>query len=308
MNTTEIINNYYTVIDTFISDFLISKDQKSLFKSDFRGKLFAVEGILRFHIKSPENKLSKNENTALEKILLETKQIEDFLGSYSLLFELEEYASQHLSLELHKKFTTDIVKEQKTKHSQLIAFLKQYQIQAKKHHTQLKKINWPKKEKKFLKKTLNSELKRLDKKVSKDLKKLILTEKYGYEELEEGLHEFRRAIRWISIYIQGYKPFFKLSKLPKNMKQHELNIIKEYKNSPFAILSEGEDLIEIDALQYYKLSYYINFIGKIKNQGEMNYYLAKRGYKIDNAVHIEPLAHEAYKKFVKEQVFNDFIQ
>ena len=307
MKTIQILKKYYTTINNLIRDILDSNDPKSMFEKDFRGQLFAIEGILRLQLKSPKNKLSNKENKQLEKILLNTKEIEDQLGAYSLLFELVEFTDKNVDETQLEQFKKRIKQEQEESFLKLRKQLGNYKKTSKKDFEDLSKINWAEKEKKFIKKSLKSELERINDKITKDLASLILAKKYGYEELEEGFHEFRRAIRWISIYIQGYKPFFSLGELPKDLNDENLKLVETFKDNPFCQLSKGEDLIEINALKYYRLSYHISHIGKIKTQGEMIYYLKERGVHLKSDEKIEKLAHESYNNFIKDKVFKHFI-
>lgn len=253
MNTQSLIKSRLERIDFKISKHIKSKDiLKSLQKEDLRGDLFAIEGALRLHLKN--DKFNREDKRIAESCLTKLKNLEDMLGAHGLKEELLE-ANPKTKLPLNlmgiskRTLKTFILKEW---NSEKIIDLEQKLIS----------LNWPKNSNKKIRKLIKHEIERIHNK-SKILKDLILVDKFDYENLEQGFHEWRRAIRWISIYLQFYtkqiylKPPIGKSKLDK-----------KHDNDPFSKFKGSKKDIVIDKENYLRFSDFIFEIGEIKKKGE----------------------------------------
>ncbi len=89
-------------------------------------------------------------------------------------------------------------------------------------------------------------------------------------DLEGGLHEIRRKLRWISIYAQVCNGWIQLrenKKIPVALNKY---LTKEIINSPFNKLPkppQNFNSLIIDSANFYALSWIISELGKLKDQG-----------------------------------------
>ncbi|MBK9985334.1 MAG: hypothetical protein IPP15_23845 [Saprospiraceae bacterium] len=96
------------------------------------------------------------------------------------------------------------------------------------------------------------------------------TDKLNFKDIENGVHKFRREVRWISIYAQALDGLIQLK--PVNSPAPELTTYqtKEVLESPFNVLpalTRGIQPIYIDAPVFYALSWIIAESGRLKDSG-----------------------------------------
>jgi hypothetical protein len=95
--------------------------------------------------------------------------------------------------------------------------------------------------------------------------------KYNFDELESGLHEFRRKLRWISIYAAAVDGLIQLKKIPvvnSDLRSYQTDAIV---NLPYNKLPEpSKDIkpIFIEAPDFYALSWMIQELGRLKDVGQ----------------------------------------
>ncbi|MFN0189615.1 MAG: hypothetical protein ACKVQV_13015 [Bacteroidia bacterium] len=91
--------------------------------------------------------------------------------------------------------------------------------------------------------------------------------------LEEGIHEIRRKIRWISIYAKISGGFIQTQKSEKVNSEYKKYLTEEIISSPFIKLPpcpEGVEPITIRFENFAALSWMIQELGKLKDEG-LNY-------------------------------------
>jgi len=104
-------------------------------------------------------------------------------------------------------------------------------------------------------------------KVLKDLEK----GKYDLENLEEGVHELRRKIRWTCIYAQVLKGHIQLKKVTKIPAAYKVYCTKAIIGNPFNKMDKAPTeglVLAIDAHHFYALSYLIGTLGELKDIGQ----------------------------------------
>lgn len=92
----------------------------------------------------------------------------------------------------------------------------------------------------------------------------------NFNSLENGVHEFRRELRWASIYAQALDGLIQLKRIDTPNPKLEIYISKEVIENPFNILPELKHDIEplyIQAPNFYALSFLIEQGGKLKDEG-----------------------------------------
>lgn len=110
--------------------------------------------------------------------------------------------------------------------------------------------------------------------ISKELTKVLKgLEKgeYDLDDLEGGLHELRRKIRWTSIYAQVLKGHVQLNKTDKVPAAYKTYCTKAITSNPYNKMSKAPSkglVLTIEAHHFYALSYLIGTLGELKDIGQ----------------------------------------
>ncbi len=230
-----------------------------LFANDMRTPMFMLEALSKLYAKLNDEELFDN-------LKEDFKLIEDQLGAIDYY---NSYQNEFLSNNSIPVNIIDYFKE-KTKHelndlNQLlidknwlngvfIAELKEI----------LEKIDWEKEEKesvlllKFYKKQII--------KINEFVEEIGLP----FTLIEEHVHEFRRRLRWLSIYphcLNGAVRLIEMKRKPDFLQKY---LIDEIVNSKYNVLPENESqkyFVEIDKNKFLSLSWMISELGKYKDKG-----------------------------------------
>lgn len=238
---------------------------------EVRSLLFSLEAILRLHIKGQA--FNTDHTKTLEKCLVKLKDMEDALGAFSYAVEIRDYYHQH-----YKKDDKILKKNIKRNKEFFKKHLSQRIKGLKKVEDQLSKITWPSAAG-FIPGAIELEIKRIKDKTENKLKPLIFKKKYTDYEIQEGLHEWRRMLRWVSIYYQAYPDLFTLvPEKPHNNESKELKRL--YLKDPFCILGPEKAKNKLSSLNFYQLSDYIKRLGDLKSTAEIPRTLNELGLKV----------------------------
>ena len=125
------------------------------------------------------------------------------------------------------------------------------------------KADWlnPDEEPKAIAKTIAKEIKSIE----KDYK----TGKLNFKDLEHGVHEFRRQIRWISIYAQALDGLIQL-KADSLSEKLSIYLTKDIIESKFNVMPSSKGLsatINLSQSAFYALSWMIAKSGDLKDEG-----------------------------------------
>lgn len=120
----------------------------------------------------------------------------------------------------------------------------------------------------YLPESLQSEIERVQDKVNLEMKPLMLRKSYGYHELEDGAHAFRRSLRWLKVYIMAYKDHFTLVETLGPPTAAEKILRDKYLAKEEAQLSI-EGAIKLRESDYYMLIEMVAELRKIKGAGEI---------------------------------------
>ncbi len=229
----------------------------AFYKSSARQTLFYLEALARLYKEIHNEKLFKS-------LKDDFKSLEDQLGKidyYDAYYEelstvpdfpknIREYLQDNYEEELQKLGNILIVN----------GWLGDKLIQI---DTELIHENWlsPDKEQKEIAKAISKEI--------KSIKKDYKSEKLNFKDLENGVHEFRRQIRWISIYAQALDGLIQLK--PDNLsEQLRAYLTKEIIESKFNVMPSSDGLsetINISQSAFYALSWMIAKSGDLKDEG-----------------------------------------
>lgn len=233
-------------------------------KEDPREIAYILQGAYRLILAHPEagQVLSASEKKSLEKGLRDMKWLEKTLGTYSVQVDLLKTAKK---IKAADDFVEYLTEQRKKSFHDMMEQLKDHDFLDKEvnavsiHIEKLKRLNSLGKlnQQEWVRKSFQSELDRVREKVETEMKPLIQRKKYGYIELEEGAHAFRRSLRWLRVYLQAYSGYFYTRE-----------------SSPFSSQPSSKKL-ELDVNKYRHLIESIEELRKIKKPGEMQEKLAE---------------------------------
>jgi len=231
------------------------------YKLGSRNLLFKLEAstrILRFAISKKQ----------FNNIYNQFKENEDILGTYdyheALFIEIEN------KKDIDPKFIAYFKKKKDDYQLEMTEFLIDKKWIGNKVHTytelisEFSKVDYPK---------VKDLRKELAKYIIKQLNKVqdaYVDGSLDVNDLEGGLHEIRRKLRWISIYTQVCNGWIQLKENKKTPVALNKYLTKEIINSPFNKLPkppQNFNSLIIDAANFYALSWIISELGKLKDQG-----------------------------------------
>lgn len=104
-----------------------------------------------------------------------------------------------------------------------------------------------------------------------EIEQAVRQGEYDFHLLEEGVHEFRRHLRWISIYAHALYGLMQLRAVSAPSALYQKYLTESVLSSPFnqvPPVPEGIEPVWIKAPNFYALSWLIAQIGKVKDQGQ----------------------------------------
>lgn len=124
-----------------------------------------------------------------------------------------------------------------------------------------------------------------------DIEKITQQLSAPLNEIEADVHELRRDLRWLSIYPQAFKGFVVLKPARITAAKWNKYLTPKIINSPFNQLARADDItpIEMNANAFYALSWLIDALGTLKDQGLRLLALTQVWHEID-AANAESLA------------------
>lgn len=239
-----------------------------------RVPLFYLESLGRLYRDMPKG------GKRIGKFFYDIKDLEDAIGAFDLRSSLLDEAislklssSKVLELEAHleetKKALAKLLKKRDWANGKRLEKIRR----------QLYKIKWPgsNEDTLYLNSTIKERVIKLQDKIDSELAPLIRKKNYDYEALELGLHEFRRGIRWIALYLQAAKDVYALKDVaPSTLNEKDLAVYNAYHDNKYAQLGNSKtSKVLIPQIPYLYLTKFIHLIGEIKDKGEKNYYLEK---------------------------------
>ena len=231
-----------------------------LFENDMRTPLFMLEGLARIYRKLHNEK-------SFEKLLEKFKELEDALGAVDYFSAWERWGRENNLPAVTKYFAKHKQEAnqefEKILHKRDWLDTKDYQIKRiEKIRKRLQKADWltSQEEPAAIKKFFNETC-------------LSLSEKCGALDLtllEDGIHEFRRSVRWLSIYAQCLNGLIQLQ--DDNLQSTLLHYLtQEVVESPFNKMPEseaGHSVLSVRRSLFYALSYIIAETGRLKDEGQ----------------------------------------
>jgi hypothetical protein len=231
------------------------------YTNDLRTPLFMLEALSRLYKKIyPHQKLNKL--NILFKDLEDRLGTIDYYDSFAKEFAKEKRIPEAITIYLEHKTQekiqalTDDLKKNK--------WIGKHKNRLSKITKDLEKIDWLN-EKEDAAAVLNV--------YKKDIDKLILKYKMPnlqFTDVENGVHELRRELRWLSIYPQALRGLMQLKANPDTPDFLNKYLTPEIVSSLYNIMPDGSNLqehIPLNDNYYYALSWMIAELGKLKDSG-----------------------------------------
>ena len=233
----------------------------SIYAANARTPLFMLEGLTRLYRKMHNKKKFSKLNTLF-------KDFEDRLGTIDYYDGFhKEFVDDKRIPDLITSYVND--KKEETVKTLLEDLKKDKWIGKHKNRIdkiikKLDKIDWLD-EKEDTREILKVYQDYIDK-----VTKTYASDNIHFTDLENDVHEFRRELRWLSIYPQALKGLMQLTpenEAPDFLKKY---LTPEIINSPYNVMPDGsglQDHIILNRNYFYALSWMIAELGKLKDSG-----------------------------------------
>ena len=229
-----------------------------LHNNNGRTTIFMLEALTRLHKNAFDEKVFDKWNKRFKKL-------EDVFG------DIDQYSSLEAELKLNKKVSKEVLKYFNVQASNSINKCNQRLIEKEWLDNKLEvfnlklsefDVNYNKEYADELKEAMMEEIESI----------LIFAEKSNYHltKIEEEIHELRRKLRWLSIYAQALNGLVQLKQSTKR-KNFEIDyFIRDILKSPYNIMPkkpQNASVLWFDSDSFFALSWLINDLGKLKDQG-----------------------------------------
>jgi len=240
-----------------------------LFANGARDLLFRLEALSRIYKALHNKKLFDDLNDGF-------KELEDSLGAIDYF---DAFEKEFLKIKaLPPAFTNYFVEGRNHAQGLLNKILKKEKWMAEKSgklseiESELKNADWldPEEDSTAIEEFLINQIDKFTTKYEKG--------KLHFNDIEDGVHEFRRKLRWFSIYAAALDGLIQLKKSSSADESLSKYLLPEVINSPFNVMPEpppGIQPIYIHDHHFYALSWLIEETGKLKDEGLRNEVLHK---------------------------------
>lgn len=265
-----------------------------LFSNDARTPLFMLEGLCRIY-RNLHNKKK------FQKLKDDFKFLEDALGG------IDYYECYAQSFQAHPTVPVNIREYMQAQAREKIQGLNDYLVKErwvgqrankiKKIKAVLKEVDWinPKEEVKAIRDFYEQEI--------EDIKSGAKDVAHGFTEMENEVHEFRRELRWLSIYPQALNGCVQTLDSGLSAEATAEYLIPEIVQSKYNVMPDAGDnkwFLLLEKNYFYALSWLIAELGKIKDKG-LKYFAATEAYQQIEALPVHAAKIKAYEIFGSSQ-------
>ena len=225
-------------------------------KNDTRGNIFRLEGLLRMFAQHADF------SADFEKGYRKIRNFEDSLGHY-----IDSLKFQQRAIQLNLPELAGVIsKRVHADHEVLTNFLESEWPTGQ-------EIKWKEKyEDRFNQITGDAERKFLVSELTRFINE-VQKKKYDLNKLQEGVHEYRRKLRWILLMAQASGGFFKLAESPALDKQYAKYLdgsgIREASFSKIPELASEKNPCLISRALFEMVTLAVFRIGEAKDSGEL---------------------------------------
>ncbi|MCT4317792.1 hypothetical protein [Elizabethkingia anophelis] len=232
-----------------------------LFENNLRAPLFQLEALARIYSSTGPDK------SRFEKMRQKFKQLEDMLGTVDYFDAFDKLFSGNNKTPKDVKAYFSDQKEKNVKKLNKVLSMKGWlnTKQVEKIKSSVEKTKWKDKDEqhKRLLKFYKAEIKKIN--------EFAENGKVKFSNIETGVHEFRRKLRWLSIYAQALQGCIELADIEQEKLNLESYLTESVLNSPYNRLPPVEDNklhpLVLSKYNFFALSWMIEQLGLLKDQG-----------------------------------------
>ena len=250
-----------------------------LFSNDGRTPLFMLEALTRIYASMHNKKL-------FTKLNEDVKALEDGIGMIDYYDNYAKIFLAHPGVPVHVREYMQAQMREKVQHlNDLLSskgWLGSPAIRINKMRKRLEDANWmsAKEEAKTIKDFYTSEVKEI----------INFVEKAGgsFTEMEAQVHEFRRDLRWLSIYPQALQGIIQLKESDPPSVILQKYLVPEIVQSKYNIMPAAGNnkwLLLFDKNSFYALSWMIAETGKLKDKGLQFFAVTEALQQTDKMTH-----------------------
>ncbi|MES2131950.1 MAG: hypothetical protein V4506_06325 [Bacteroidota bacterium] len=227
-----------------------------LYKNGARSTLFMLESLTRLHKNAFEEKLFEKWNKRFKKL-------EDVLG------QIDDYDALEKTFKSNKKVSKEVIKYYTVHKENYLEKLNRRL--ATKDWLNEKVLSFDQKLNEFevtYDEHYISELRIAMEDEIDEILYFTLKSDYRFTKIEEQVHEIRRKLRWLSIYVQALRGLIQLKKSGKRKKFAINYFTKDILNSPYnKVIAKPKNaaIVEFDSDSFFALSWIISELGKQKD-------------------------------------------
>lgn len=232
-----------------------------LYQNDVRTKLFMLEGLSKLYA-GLHNK--KRFTYAMEYF----KSLEDLFGAIDHYEGIAKDFLKDDEMPSTLRMFAEEKKQQMLENANLVLLKKKWTVpdlyRTKKIRSKIKKADWQNPEEEV------ESIKAFYKKSIDNVTEFYLETGTEFNDIELQVHDLRRKLRWLSIYPQALRGCVQFIDNGIDTPEIDKYLTPEIVNSPFNIMpSAGTNqfFVFVEKNYFLALSYVINALGKIKDQG-----------------------------------------
>jgi hypothetical protein len=232
-----------------------------LYLNDLRTPMFMLEALARLYA----NLHNKNKFTKLKEHF---KLLEDGLGAVDYYDNYAKIFLANPTVPVHIREYMQAQAREKIQHVDDVLHTNNWigdnPVRIQKIKKKLAEVDWlqPKDEVKAVRGFYKSEI--------EEIKKELKDIDGKFTEMEAQMHEFRRNIRWLSIYPQALRGMIQLTKSELKEEGIEKYLVDEIVHSKYNVMPDAGDnewFLLLEKNYFYALSWLIAETGKLKDEG-----------------------------------------
>lgn len=263
-----------------------------LYKNDARTPLFMLEALARVYRDIHNNK-------KFNKLKEVFKQLEDGLGEIDYYDGYANSFLKHPMVPVHiREYMQGQAREKIQHFNELLAkenwLAKDSILKIRK---KLNEAGWlqPKEELQGIKTVYDEAI--------KNIKDFIKKSGGNFTEMENQVHEFRRNLRWLSIYAQALRGCVQIMDSGESEPATKEYLVPEIVNSKFNVLPDAGDnnwFLLLEKNYFYALSWLIAELGKLKDEG-LQYFAAAEALQQTAGFNHEDAFTKSFEVFAEQR-------
>lgn len=230
----------------------LEKTLEAMAKKDARGYLFKLQGLLRIYERAYEDELGD--------IRQGIKRDEDLIGKFT---EKLDYLAFAQKVGAPQRVLRVLERDALASKERLKKNLPQIALDVAALEALVKDVDWtkPKKDTRIVVDEMTAEMEKIE------------AREYDMNELQTGIHEMRRNLRWFLIYFQALDGMVILQKSTGETKLNEYSYLETHPiaTGPFSKIDPNPNVkhpVELPTRYFLALSKIVAELGAIKDSGE----------------------------------------